>query len=78
MRYLVDHDYHIHSELSLCSNDPEETPAHILEIAKEKGIKKLCLTDHYWDENVPVPATFTKNRTMPTLPRLFPFLRIRK
>ncbi|MCI5675857.1 MAG: PHP domain-containing protein [Clostridia bacterium] len=62
MRYLVDHDYHIHSELSLCSNDPEETPAHILEIAKEKGIKKLCLTDHYWDENVPGASDFYKKQ----------------
>lgn len=53
MRFVVDHDYHIHSYLSLCSHDDEHTPARILQYAKEHGLKKICLTDHFWDETVP-------------------------
>lgn len=53
MKFQVDHDYHIHSQLSSCSRHPEQTPARILQYAKENGLKKICLTDHYWDSAVP-------------------------
>ena len=53
MRFTIDHDYHIHSYLSLCSHDDTQTPARILQYAKENGLKKICLTDHYWDPAVP-------------------------
>ena len=52
MRYKIDHDYHIHSQLSTCSGDPGQTPERILEYAKEYGLKKICITDHYWDDTV--------------------------
>ena len=29
MKFVIDHDYHIHSHLSLCSNDPEENTVEI-------------------------------------------------
>lgn len=53
MKFKFDHDYHIHSHLSLCSNDPEQNNERILQYAKENGLKKICLTDHFWDEKVP-------------------------
>ena len=53
MRYTIDHDYHIHTYLSLCSQDPGQTPEGILKIAKENGLKRIVLTDHYWDTTVP-------------------------
>ena len=52
MRYVVDHDFHFHSQVSLCSNDPEQTNERILQYAKENGLKKIILTDHFWDEKV--------------------------
>ena len=39
-------DYHIHSCLSSCSSDPEETPERILQYAHENGLKEVCITDH--------------------------------
>ncbi|MBR7181744.1 MAG: PHP domain-containing protein [Clostridia bacterium] len=53
MRYLIDHDLHIHSHLSICSKDPSQTPERILAYAVENGLKQICLTDHYWDRAVP-------------------------
>ena len=53
MRFLIDHDYHIHSFLSSCSRDPEQTPENILSCARERGISRICLSDHYWDSAVP-------------------------
>lgn len=58
MRYIIDHDYHIHSMISLCSGDQEQTCERILRYAKENGLKELCLTNHYWDEAVPIDPAF--------------------
>ncbi len=52
MRYIVDNDLHIHSNISLCSKNPEQTPENILKYAEENGLKTVCLTNHFWDEKV--------------------------
>ena len=52
MKYIVDNDLHIHSQLSECSSDPEQNTERILRYAKENGLKTICITDHFWDEKV--------------------------
>lgn len=52
MRFIIDHDYHIHSRLSTCSKDPEQTAERILRYAKENRLRRVCVTDHFWDEKV--------------------------
>ena len=52
MRFVYDHDLHIHSKISLCSNDPEQSTERILRYAKENNLKTICLTDHFWDSAV--------------------------
>ncbi len=54
MRYIVDHDFHIHSGGSMCSGDPEQTPQRILQYAVDEGFSAVALTDHFWDETVPM------------------------
>ena len=54
MKSLFDHDYHIHSFLSACSKDPSQDTERILKYAKDEGLKKIVLTDHYWDEKIPL------------------------
>lgn len=54
MKYVADHDLHIHSHLSLCSNDPEQTVESILAYGESNGFSTLCITDHYWDSSVPM------------------------
>ena len=39
MKYIVDNDMHIHSYLSLCAADKEQTAERILQYAKENGYK---------------------------------------
>lgn len=51
MRYIVDHDLHIHSFLSACSRNPEQNPGRMVQYAKENGLKQICVTDHFWDED---------------------------
>lgn len=55
MGYIVDHDLHIHSFGSMCSQDPEQTPERILQYAADEGFPVVALTDHFWDETVPMP-----------------------
>lgn len=49
MKYKYDHDFHIHSQLSLCSDDPHQTNDDILRYAEENGLRTIVLTNHYWD-----------------------------
>ena len=53
MKYKFDHDYHIHSHLSLCSGDPDQNNERILQYAKDNGFERICLTDHFWDAKIP-------------------------
>ena len=53
MRYIADHDLHIHTQLSLCSGHPEQTKENILKYGQDNGLTTLCLTDHMWDSRVP-------------------------
>ena len=53
MKYNIDHDYHLHTMLSQCSSDPEQTPERILKYAKDMGYRRVIITDHFWDESVP-------------------------
>lgn len=53
MRYIVNHDLHIHSGLSSCSGDPIQNPQTILAYAEKYNFTDICLTDHFWDNNIP-------------------------
>ncbi len=49
MKYKVDHDMHIHSIISACSNDPEQTTDDILRYAEKNNFTTICVTDHFYD-----------------------------
>lgn len=49
----IQHDVHMHTYLSRCSNDPEFLPPAIIEGSKANGIKVLAFTDHFWDKTMP-------------------------
>ena len=52
MKYKIDHDMHIHSVLSSCSKDEDQNAERILKYAKDNGLSRICITDHYWDSSV--------------------------
>ena len=53
MRYIIDHDLHIHSYLSICSKDEKQNTSAMLEYAHCNNLSTICVTDHYWDSAVP-------------------------
>lgn len=72
MRYTIDHDYHIHSHISSCSGDPEQSNERILEYAKENGLKKIVLTDHFWDETVEGASSWYKPQNFEHISKALP------
>ena len=52
MRYIIDHDLHIHTLLSRCAKHEENTVENIIACAKEINLKKIAFTDHFWDEEI--------------------------
>ena len=60
MRYIYDHDFHIHSKLSSCSRDEGQTSERILQYAKQNNLKSVCLTDHFWDDAIDGASSWYK------------------
>ncbi len=72
MRYIADHDFHIHSTISPCCHDENQTPENILKYAKENGFSKICLTNHLWDENVKSPAEWHEKQRFISVSSVLP------
>lgn len=72
MNYVIDHDYHIHSFLSSCSRDEEQTAGRILSYAVSNGFSSICLTDHFWDENVPGASHWYEKQNYPHIKESLP------
>ncbi len=72
MKFTYDHDLHIHSKISLCSNDPKQTSESILAYAKKNSLNTICLTDHYWDERVEGPSAWYAQQNTPHIKKALP------
>ena len=72
MKYKIDHDIHIHSELSLCSADPEQRKEDILRYAKREGLSTVCVTDHLWDRSVEGASEWYETQTVEHVSRILP------
>ncbi len=72
MKYQVDHDYHIHSQLSSCSRDKKQTKDAILQYARDNGFGRICVTDHYWDSAVAGPTEWYRPQDYAHISRSLP------
>lgn len=73
MKFKFDHDLHIHSHLSLCSNEPTQTVENLLKYAEETGLNKICITNHFWDESVPGASDWYKLQNFDHISQDLPF-----
>jgi len=48
---IITHDFHIHTNLSICAKS-DATLEMYVEKAKELGLKKIAITNHFWDHAV--------------------------
>lgn len=47
----VDHDLHIHTDLSICANETA-TLSNYMKIAKDLGLRKIGISNHFWDRKI--------------------------
>ena len=72
MRYIFDHDYHIHSKLSLCSQDEAQNKERILKYALDNGLGQICVTDHFWDISIPGATDWYKAQNYEWISQILP------
>lgn len=72
MRYTADHDFHIHSTVSRCCKDPLQTPEAILSYGINNGFRRICLTNHFWDEKVESEAEWIEEHGYKYLTSVLP------
>lgn len=72
MKYSFDHDFHIHTFLSLCSGDPEQTVENIVKYAIENNLKQICITNHLWDKSVPGASEWYKTQDFKHISKILP------
>ena len=48
---VIDHDFHLHTNLSLCAHK-DATFDFFLKKAEAEGLKKIAITDHLWDSAI--------------------------
>lgn len=49
----IDHDFHIHTTLSLCAHDGTATVENYIRNARRNGVRRLGFSNHMWDSAVP-------------------------
>lgn len=72
MKYSFDHDFHIHTFLSLCSGDPEQTVENIVKYATQNNLKQICITNHLWDKSVPGASEWYKTQDFEHISKVLP------
>ena len=72
MKMKFDHDYHIHSTISACCSDERQTKDRILQYAEDLGLKKICVTDHLWDNAVDGASQWYAPQDVESLCKILP------
>ena len=72
MKYIIDQDLHIHSFLSTCSRNPKQTAELLMEYAKENNLKRICVTDHYWDSEIECKSAWYRPQNFEHISRIKP------
>ncbi|MBQ8431356.1 MAG: PHP domain-containing protein [Clostridia bacterium] len=76
MKFTFDHDLHIHSNLSRCSKDPEQTKENILQYALKNHLSTICITDHYWDSAVPGASPWYETQNFEHISQIKPLPKV--
>lgn len=69
----ANHDYHLHTFLSKCSGDPGQTVERLISYARKNGLTHLCITDHFWDADVPGGSEWYAGQDLAHILQTLPF-----
>lgn len=63
----IDHDFHVHTKLSVCAGPDGGTYDAYIDQFKKVGLKKVGFADHYWDELVGHDAMSIESKCYPSV-----------
>ena len=67
----IKHDFHIHTDLSICANETA-TLDNYLAIAKDLGLEKIGIANHFWDSRIDGNIDFYKTQDFEHISKLKP------
>ena len=72
MEFQINHDLHIHTNLSSCCYDMGMTKETILDFASKSNYEAICFTDHLWDRDVKGPSIWYETQDISHISQLLP------
>ena len=57
----AEHDFHLHTSLSFCADECATLEGYV-DIAKNFGLKKIGIANHFWDSKIPRIDTYYKTK----------------
>ncbi len=69
----IKHDFHIHTDLSICANETA-TLGNYVEIANKLGLEKIGIANHFWDSRIEGAFDFYKTQDFEHISKLKPEL----
>ena len=67
----IQHDFHIHTNLSLCAKESATLSGYV-EIAKKLGLKKIGISNHFWDGKIDGAFDFYKTQDFEHISKIKP------
>lgn len=60
MDMKIKHDFHIHTDLSLCARESAKLDNYV-EISRKLGLEKIGIANHFWDSNIDAGDDFFRD-----------------
>ena len=67
----VKHDFHIHTDLSVCADKSAKLIGYI-DIAKKLGIEKIGIANHFWDSKIQPALEFYESQNFEHISKIKP------
>ena len=72
MEFRINHDLHIHTNISSCCSDKGMTAEAILDFALKSDYEMICFTDHLWDSAVKGASNWYEPQNIAHISSLLP------
>jgi len=73
----INHDFHIHTSLSLCAK-PSATLDNYIKQAKKFNLNKIGIANHFWDGKFPIDIDFYEIQNLLHIKRIKPEIENKK
>jgi len=72
MRFITDHDYHVHTNLSKCACFSGQTAEKLIEYGRKYDITDICITNHLFDDAFPQTIPWYEYQNFEHISKILP------